>query len=80
MTVTDLSGLAVFNANGCAACHTIDGLGGDVGPDLSRAGARWSSSHIREYILDPEDDEMPAFPNLSEQALDDLVTYLKSLE
>ncbi len=80
MTVTDLSGLAVFNANSCAACHTIDGLGGDAGPDLSRAGARWSSSHMREYILEPEDDEMPAFTNLSEQALDDLVTFLKSLE
>ena len=79
MTVTDLAGLAVFNANSCAACHTIDGLGGSSGPDLSRAGARWSTSHIREYIVEPEDDEMPAF-TLSEQQLDDLVTFLKGLE
>ncbi len=54
MTVTDLAGLAVLNQNSCAACHTIDGLGGTKGPDLSRAGARWSESHLREYIQNPE--------------------------
>ena len=80
MTVTDLSGLAVFNDQGCAACHTVHGLGGTSGPDLSRAGARWSASHIREYIVMPEDDEMPRFDKLTEQQLDDLVTYLKGLE
>ena len=80
MTVTDLSGLAVFNDQGCASCHTVRGLGGTSGPDLSRAGARWSASHIREYIVMPEDDEMPRFDKLTEQQLDDLVTYLKGLE
>jgi nitric oxide reductase subunit C len=80
MTVTDLAGLAVLNQNSCAACHTIDGLGGSTGPDLSRAGSKWSESHIREYILDPESSEMPPFPELTPQELDDLVTYLKSLE
>ena len=80
MTVTDLSGLAVFNDQGCASCHAVQGLGGTSGPDMSRAGARWSSSHIREYIVMPEDDEMPRFDKLTEQQLDDLVSYLKSLE
>jgi len=80
MTVTDLSGLAVFNDQGCASCHAVHGLGGTSGPDMSRAGARWSSSHIRENIVMPEDDEMPAYDKLTEQQLDDLVSYLKSLE
>jgi ubiquinol-cytochrome c reductase cytochrome b subunit len=80
MTVTDLSGLAVFNDQGCASCHTVGGLGGTSGPDLSRAGARWSTSHMREYIVMPEDDEMPSFDKLTEQQLDDLVTFLKGLE
>ena len=80
MTVTDLSGLAVYNDQGCAACHSIRGLGGTSGPDLTRAGARWSRSHIRDYIVMPEDPEMPAFDELTDQQLDDLVSYLKSLE
>ena len=80
MTVTDLAGLAVLNQNGCAACHAIDGLGGSKGPDLSRAGSRWSESHLREYITNPEDTDMPPFDELTPQELDDLVTYLKSLE
>ena len=80
MTVTDLSGLAVYNDQGCASCHTIRGLGGSNGPDLTRAGARWSGSHIREYIVMPEDDEMPSFDQLTEQQLDDLVSFLRSLE
>ena len=78
--MSELSGLAVYNDQGCAACHSIRGLGGSSGPDMTRAGARWSRSHIREYIVMPEDDEMPAFDELTEQQLDDLVTYLKSLE
>ena len=47
---------------------------------MTRAGARWSESHIRENILMPEDDEMPNFDKLTDQQLDDLVTYLRSLE
>ena len=80
MTVSELSGLAVYNDQGCAACHTIRGLGGSSGSNLTRAGTRWSASHIREYIVMPEDDEMPAFDELTDQQLDDLVSYLKSLE
>ena len=80
MTVTDLSGLAVFNDQGCASCHTVRGLGGTSGSDMTRAGARWSASHIRESIVMPEDDEMPSFDKLTEQQLEDLVSYLKSLE
>jgi ubiquinol-cytochrome c reductase cytochrome b subunit len=80
MTVTDLAGLAIFNDQGCASCHTVRGLGGSSGPDLTRAGARWSRSHVRGYIVAPEDDEMPRFDKLTEQHLDDLVSYLMSLE
>jgi len=80
MTVSELSGLAVYNTQGCAACHTVRGLGGTSGPDVSRAGARWSEKHIREAIVMPEDEEMPSFDKLTDQQLDDLVTFLTSLE
>jgi cytochrome c oxidase cbb3-type subunit 3 len=31
---------AAFNSNGCLGCHKVSGVGGDEGPDLSRAGER----------------------------------------
>jgi len=38
----------------CAACHTIHGLGGALGPDLTDIGARRSPAYLRQSILDPE--------------------------
>jgi ubiquinol-cytochrome c reductase cytochrome b subunit len=80
MVTTQLSGLEVFNTQGCAACHTIDGVGGTGGPDLSRAGFRWDEASIRSQIVTPKDTSMPAYDKLSPQALDDLVAYLISLQ
>jgi nitric oxide reductase subunit C len=80
MVTTQLSGLEVFNSQGCAACHTIDGVGGTGGPDLSRAGFRWDEASIRSQIVTPKDESMPAYDKLSPQALDDLVEYLVSLQ
>jgi cytochrome c oxidase cbb3-type subunit III len=47
------AGRAVYASQGCAACHRIDGAGGDMGPDLSAAGARSALSFLRESIVDP---------------------------
>lgn len=81
MTTTQLSGLEVYNRQGCAACHTIDGVGGTGGPGLSRAGTRYEESDMRQQITSPNDPaKMPAYPNLSQQALDDLVSFLLSLK
>jgi len=79
MSSGELAGLEVYNAQGCSSCHEIRGIGGDVGPELSRAGRRWEEAEIRRQIVTPEDDEMPAYDGLSTQQLDDLVTYLLSL-
>ena len=56
----------------------IDGLGGQTGPDLSRAG-RLDEADIRRQIVTPQDEEMPAYDGLSPQQLVDLVAFLKSL-
>jgi len=80
MTTTQLSGLEVFNQQGCAACHTIDGVGGTGGPGLSKAGFRWDAAAIRAQIVTPKDPRMPAYSHLSPQDLDDLVNYLVSLQ
>jgi cytochrome c oxidase cbb3-type subunit III len=39
---------------GCAACHTIGGRGGAIGPDLSDIGARRSLAYLRESLTNPE--------------------------
>jgi putative heme-binding domain-containing protein len=39
---------------GCAHCHTVNGRGGALGPDLTDIGARRSPSYLRESLIDPE--------------------------
>jgi mono/diheme cytochrome c family protein len=75
-----LAGLQVYNQQGCSACHLIRGIGGQAGPDLSRAGRRIEEADMRRQILTPRNDEMPAYDGLSPQELDDLLTFLKSQE
>jgi len=48
-----------FGRAGCANCHTAEGKGGVLGPDLSEIGALRSPRHLRQSILDPSADVMP---------------------
>jgi len=47
------AGRAVYQAQGCAACHRIDGDGGDIGPDLSAVGAQSSLRYLSDSIVNP---------------------------
>jgi ubiquinol-cytochrome c reductase cytochrome b subunit len=80
MSEPDLRGLTVFNTQGCTACHSVDGIGGDVGGDLSTVGADLNAEELRSQIVDPDDREMPAFDQLTEEQLDDLVHFLGALK
>ena len=46
------SGARVYQASGCASCHTIQGRGGAFGPDLTDVGARSSPAFLRESAKD----------------------------
>ena len=46
-------GRAVYEANGCAACHYADGKGSGFGPQLSRIGEARSIKYLHDFLLDP---------------------------
>lgn len=46
-------GEAVYASAGCAACHMIDGMGGDIGPELSRIGSERGSTNLKARLIDP---------------------------
>jgi nitric oxide reductase subunit C len=82
--VTSLApGEAIYKAQGCSACHTIAGVGGKVGPDLSSVGKKRDKEWIEQQLRDPKSHNpqsiMPSFTKLSEKDLDDLAAYLAGL-
>jgi mono/diheme cytochrome c family protein len=65
----------------CVACHTIDGDGGAIGPELTHIGARRDAETIREIITDPNDvygdSMMPVYgPRLGPEVIAELAAYL----
>jgi mono/diheme cytochrome c family protein len=73
---------------GCINCHTIresngKQIGGHVGPELTYAGRARDASYIEEHIRNSKghtpDSVMPAFTELTDTGVLDLIQYLKSL-
>lgn len=70
-------GEELFGKSGCIGCHKINGIGGEVGPDLSRVsklnlgkdrpGQSWPSlvAYIRESLEQPQKYIVPGFPKPS---------------
>lgn len=46
-------GKAMYAASLCQSCHTMQGAGGAIGPDLSQLGTRFSPKDILVATLDP---------------------------
>ncbi|XXF79097.1 cytochrome b N-terminal domain-containing protein [Myxococcaceae bacterium GXIMD 01537] len=77
-------GRALFESEGCASCHTLDGQGSGLAPDLfGWAGREWLAAFIRSpgaprFYGDM--NEMDAFDasRLSDAELQAVVTYLHS--
>jgi putative heme-binding domain-containing protein len=60
-------GKAVYEANGCATCHTIGTVGGAVGPQLTAIGRSRAPKYLHEFLLDPGKNP-PADMTLAERA------------
>lgn len=67
ITAADASVAVIVNRE-CLVCHTIDGVGGTDGPNLSAVGARLDEAAIARQITDPfaarPDALMPGFDGL----------------
>ncbi len=48
-----IKGKALFATHGCSGCHIVDGVGGDLGPELTEVGARRNAARLRQCLLEP---------------------------
>lgn len=46
-------GAALYKKHACAQCHTLHGVGGFLGPDLTGIGPQRSVRHLRESMVNP---------------------------
>src|SRR5947209_4919411 len=47
-------GTAVYQKNGCTACHTISGKGGKTGPELTHVAKTKKPDFLMKFIRDPK--------------------------
>ncbi len=76
----------------CAACHTVNGKGGDVGPILDGIAARADKAYITESLMEPNAKLAKGFESLTispmpplgvilkEQELADILAFLDTLK
>ncbi len=46
-------GAGLFETRGCRGCHKLDGVGGIVGPELDKVGARRAPEWLKQHFLKP---------------------------
>jgi putative heme-binding domain-containing protein len=54
-----VKGQTLYEANGCATCHTIGTIGGAVGPQLTTIGRARAPKYLRDFLLDPGKNPPP---------------------
>ena len=77
-------GSRIYQSSGCVSCHTNDGKGGKLGPDLSRVGETHSDAYwFRRYLSEPRSiipTSIKPPVKLPDADMDDLIAYLQSLK
>ena len=83
--VAKSKGHELYDANGCAGCHSLDSDAILVGPSLKGIGAKHDAQYLKDAILVPNKDVpegftsgvMPPF-KMSDEDVSALVDYLKT--
>ncbi len=82
-------GKNLFTGMGCVGCHTVNGQGGAVGPELTHVYAK-GEDYVRQSILEPNAVVVEGFqPNIMPQTfgqrmgdpeISDIIAYLKAAD
>jgi mono/diheme cytochrome c family protein len=80
-------GAKLFQAKGCIRCHSINGQGGTVGPDLAKRSLKGSLSYILSEMWNHGSHMWPEmakrdipFPTFTPSEMSDVMTFLYFLE
>jgi quinol-cytochrome oxidoreductase complex cytochrome b subunit/cytochrome c551/c552 len=78
-------GQKLFTEQGCDSCHTVDGSGGNGGPDLKGEVAKhpdrnWQVQHLTKPTAVVPGSTMPSFANVGDSKLKALAEYVLSLK
>ena len=78
-------GESLYPEQGCANCHTINGVGSPLGPDLAGISERRTLSWIHKYLEDPllfkPDSAMPGYlGTITHEEIEGISMYLMTLE
>lgn len=68
-----------WRSAGCQSCHSVLGLGGHIGPDLTNIASRASPGHVRAVVR-AGFPGMPGYDRLKERTLDAIVVYLQEVD
>ena len=75
-------GAAVYQAKHCNVCHSVNGVGGKIGPVLNGLAKRQTRSWVEDHFADPQKlspgTSMPPYP-MPQTDRDALTSYLFSL-
>lgn len=77
----EAAGKKAFADLNCYGCHKLDGMGGDMGPDLSKEGQKRDAAWIEAFLSDyfTRGSAMP-FLAISQDEIKALAAYLSSLK
>jgi mono/diheme cytochrome c family protein len=77
-----VAGAMVFQKNGCAACHTLNGVGGKIGRELNGLAQRRNEAWVIQHFQDPQKmskgTSMPPY-KFNAADMQNIVSYLFTL-
>ncbi|MHB8173578.1 MAG: cytochrome b N-terminal domain-containing protein [Nitrospirota bacterium] len=83
-TVSVSKGKVLFAKLHCDSCHSINGVGGQVGPPLDKEADKrtreWLIAHFKDPAKMSPGSIMPKFNYLTKEQLNELTDYMQSLK